>query len=223
MALYYMSGVEIGRKSKRQERKEKRQERREERKEKRQERKAERKAGLKPKLAAKVAVAPARGAFLTLVNLNAFNLAKSLQQLYTDNPEKFKSLWLKFGGKPEELLKAVNNGANKKAIVNGTIGSAAAVAGAIAAATPIIIATKKILDETGISKKLGEKAGNIAKAITEGKKALATSPNFDKETVEMPANTDVAKMETEETETTSENKGNKLILPLGLAAALLFS
>lgn len=229
MALYYMSGLEIGKSSRRQAKKEARKERREARKEARQERREDRKENkaMKPKKVAKIAVAPARGAFLTLVSLNAFGLANKLNELDKTNATKFNSFWSKFGGNPNDLRKTVSKGITKKAFFSGQddiIGSAGAVAGAIAAATPIIIAVKKVLDETGISKKLGEKAGELTKAINLGKKQLSESPNFEKENMQMPTGEDVAKVEKEEPQEEEDTKKpNKLLLPLGLAAAFLFS
>jgi hypothetical protein len=160
--------------------KEEREARREKRKERREKRREEGKGvfqGVK-----KVALALPRNAFRGLVALNVRGLATSLNTAIQKNPSKVKGFWEKLGGKYEgknSLVGAINDGKNKKPVfgergVNGYydefneayIGSAAAAA--IAAATPILLAAKKLLAEVGI------KPEDLVGIITPGEEKEAT-------------------------------------------------
>jgi len=90
-------------------------------------------------------VATARNAFLALVNLNVFNLAKRLNVMLVKNPKKLMNFWTGLSGKFSSLQSAVNNGKNKKAIIG-----AVAVATTVATATPILVKVTKFLAENGI-------------------------------------------------------------------------
>ena len=90
-------------------------------------------------------VATARNAFLALVNLNVFNLAKRLNIMLVKNPKKLMNFWTGLSGKFSSLQSAVNNGKNKKAIIG-----AVAVATTVATATPILVKVTKFLAENGI-------------------------------------------------------------------------
>jgi hypothetical protein len=107
-------------------------------------------------------VATARNAFLALVSLNVFNLAKRLNMMLVKNPKKLMDFWTKLSGKFSALQNSINTGKNKKAIVG-----AVAVATTITTATPILIKVMKFLEENGISKDDIKKAVNVvvAKAI----------------------------------------------------------
>jgi hypothetical protein len=101
-----------------------------------------------------VAFAPARGAYLLLLNINAFGFSSYLSKLLDKNPEKLKEKWNSLGGNFTELKNAINNGRNKKAIFNKNatisgagIGEAATIATSIAAATAIIAAIAPLLAE----------------------------------------------------------------------------
>ena len=101
-----------------------------------------------------VAFAPARGAYLLLLNINAFGFSSYLSKVLDKSPEKLKEKWNNLGGNFTELKNAINNGRNKKAIFNKNatisgagIGEAATVATSIAAATAIIAAIAPLLAE----------------------------------------------------------------------------
>ena len=107
-------------------------------------------------------VATARNAFLALVSLNVFNLAKRLNMMLVKNPKKLMDFWTKLSGKFSALQNAINNGKNKKAIIG-----AVAVATTVTTATPILVKVMKFLEENGISKEDITKAVKVvvAKAI----------------------------------------------------------
>lgn len=154
MKVSTLSGIGLFNKKKRQERKEKRKEKREERKEKRQERreqKAEKRGGARG--VKRIALAPGRGAFLSLILLNFRGLATKMAASIQRNPDRTKKLWNKLGGDFNKLKQAVDKGKTKKRILGleeyeiEGIGSAAALA---ATAAPIIIAVVKFLKGEGI-------------------------------------------------------------------------
>lgn len=95
-----------------------------------------------------LALSPARNAFLGLLDLNVHHLATKMNAWNNRNPGEVKTVWERdLGGNYNKLMKAVNRGASKKALLgvatnaNG-IGS---VAAAIAAAAPIIAIIAKYL------------------------------------------------------------------------------
>jgi hypothetical protein len=90
-------------------------------------------------------VATARNAFLALVSLNVFNLAKRLNIMLVKNPKKLMDFWTGLSGKFSALQEAVNKGKNKKAIIG-----AVAVATTVTTATPILVKVTKFLAENGI-------------------------------------------------------------------------
>ena len=62
-----------------------------------------------------VALAPARGPFLLLVDVNLRGLARRLDVLRKKNPKVLEEFWLKVGGKVDSLNKAIDKGKGKKA------------------------------------------------------------------------------------------------------------
>lgn len=62
-----------------------------------------------------VGVAPARNAFLGLLDLNAFNLATRMSDAWINHQAAMKGEWTKLGGDPKKLLNAINNGRKHKA------------------------------------------------------------------------------------------------------------
>jgi LPXTG-motif cell wall-anchored protein len=64
-----------------------------------------------------VALAPARGPFLLLLDVNFRGLARKMNEVRIKNPKMFEEFWLKLGGKIDSLNKAVNKGAKKKAFL----------------------------------------------------------------------------------------------------------
>jgi len=113
------------------------------------------------KLIMKVGMVPTRGAFISAVSLNLFNLATRLTQLQAKNPNAVTKFWENFGGDMKKLNKAIIKGlsvkrkkAEKKAKRKGTevsgshaeIGSVTAGA-VIAIALPIVTAVLKLFSE----------------------------------------------------------------------------
>ncbi len=104
-----------------------------------------------PAGAKKVSIAPARGAFLTLVALNLRGFANKLA---ASNQDQLKAKWNNLGGDFNKLQQAINNGKTKKALLAGidnedSMGSVAATAtAAVAAAAPIIVALNSFLKES---------------------------------------------------------------------------
>ena len=123
------------------------------------------------KLTKTVALAPARGSFLLLVNLNFRALSKRLTKLKNKNENQFAEWWTKLGGDIDKLNKAIEKGSTKKPLfgskkgVNG-IGvdfeymgepvTAATVTAAITSAAGIIAALNKLLKKEGVAEEPGE-------------------------------------------------------------------
>jgi hypothetical protein len=121
-----------------------------------------------------VALAPARGSFLLLVNLNFRALSKRLTKLRNKNENKFAEWWTKLGGDIDKLNKAIEKGSLKKPLfgskkgVNG-IGvdfeymgepvTAATITAAITSAAGIIAALNKLLKKEGVAEEPGEELG----------------------------------------------------------------
>jgi hypothetical protein len=120
----------------------------------------------------KVAAAPARNAFLGLVQLNVHNLAKKLAVAYAKNPTSLKQFWESFGGRIDKLLGAINRGKKKRRILgveesssfDGMPYAIGSVGGLIATAAPILAKVASFLKKIGIDPKdlvdLGKKAIN---------------------------------------------------------------
>lgn len=120
------------------------------------------------KLIMKVGMVPTRGAFISAVSLNLFNLATRLTQLKEKNPSAVPKFWENFGGEMKKLDKAILKGlsvkrkkAERKAKRKGTevsgdseIGSVTAGA-VIAIALPIVTAVLKLF-----SSNKSDKAGD---------------------------------------------------------------
>lgn len=67
-------------------------------------------------IAVKVAAAPARNAFLALLDLNAFNLATRMSEAIKSHKNEVLDRWRKIGGDPNKLINAINNGLKHKAV-----------------------------------------------------------------------------------------------------------
>lgn len=138
----------------------------------------------KPGAGKKIFLAPARGAFLTLVALNVRGLATKLQKSIQKGSDKTKAFWSKVGGDFSKLTNTVNKGAKKKPLLGikkkGISGATAveyleegigiepatltAAAAALAAASPILLAVSKLFKSQQIPE--GEE-----EVITEDEKA----------------------------------------------------
>jgi hypothetical protein len=110
-----------------------------------------------------VSMAPARGSFLVLVNLNYKGLATKLNEALSKNAGKVTEMWTKFGGDTGALQKAINNGKGKKPRggINGIGEDAAGGEGGVntkdiiegvGAASGIISVVIKLFQSLGIGK-----------------------------------------------------------------------
>jgi hypothetical protein len=93
----------------------------------------------------KIGFAPARAAFLGLLELNVKGLATKLSEAAKQDNNKLVEIWTKVGGDPNQLKKHVEKGSKRKSIGDieeiegvGAVTVATATA-AVAAASPIII------------------------------------------------------------------------------------
>lgn len=95
------------------------------------------------KMALKVSLSTARNAFLALVGVNAFNLAKRASDCLA-GPDKNKMLsrWKDLGGDPSKLVNTVNHGYKARHI------SAVPIAALVALATAIIAALAPFLKQS---------------------------------------------------------------------------
>lgn len=180
MALYHLSGDEIGASKKKQAKKQAK-------KETKAKKKADKKT--KPKKVAKVGLAPARASTIAVVELNLLKLATKLARVWKAPGGKTKLLatWKKFGGDPAHLQKAIAKGSKQ------TIGAQMGVVGAtaIATATPIIIVLAKLISEFKAGGDDTEKK-EFDQGVDQGVKDLANDPNVDKGDQNMPEGSDVA-------------------------------
>jgi LPXTG-motif cell wall-anchored protein len=123
-----------------------------------------------------VAMAPARGPFLLLVNMNVRGLAKRLQKFKDKNLQSYVEFWTKLGGDIDKLNAAVEKGKNKKSIFGERqIGDAgfnddeivvgeyigepvtlATITAAISAAGGIIVALNKLLGKNNVPEEPGD-------------------------------------------------------------------
>ena len=145
-------------------------------------RKRNRPKGDKPRPGRKIALAPARGAFISLIRLNVRGLATKLQQSIAKGSDKTKKFWTKVGGDFNKLKSNVDKGAKKRPLlgikkkkgINGVtdpeyylslpeeyyIGvdpaTLTAAAGFLTAAAPILLAVSKLFKSQNIPE--GEEA-----------------------------------------------------------------
>ena len=168
------------------------------------------------KKVAKVALAPARAAFLALVNLNALKIANKLAKLYKADQQKLINFWTKLGGKMEALKKGIEKGSKVALSGSGEMGFA--IETAIATATPIIVAITKILKDMKITSPTEE--AELDKAIDEGKELLEKNPEVEKGSAEMDSDKEVG---ITKDEGTSEGGACGLSTPvlLGIGGAVL--
>jgi hypothetical protein len=118
-----------------------------------------------------VALAPARGSFLLLVNLNFRALTKRLIKLRNKNENQFAEWWTKLGGDIDKLNKAIEKGSTKKPLFGAKKGvnglgadyeymgepvTAATVTAALTSAAGIIAALNKLLKKESIPEEPGE-------------------------------------------------------------------
>jgi hypothetical protein len=205
------------RQEKRAERKADKQPQKDARKAKRQDRRDKAKEKLKslPQGAKKISIAPARGAFLSLVLLNLRGFANKLS---LSNQTKLRQKWEKLGGDFNKLQDAINKGKAKKALLAGidgedNLGAVATATTAVAAATPIIIALNEFLKESSEALQRGK---DLFKSAT-GQDVNNTPFNQDKD----PGAPNTAAQETAEESGTSGGGMGKNMLPLLIGGAAL--
>lgn len=135
--------------------------------------------------------AAGRNAFLLIVKLNVFNLARRLNVLNQKNPNKLKSFWEKIGGNYNNLLNNINIGSKAKKSATAqqstsmtaqrsSIGFAVATgtAAAVTTATPIIVKVIKLLKDAGIgTEDLMAVAKNVAKKVIMRQAQTAETPS----------------------------------------------
>lgn len=127
-----------------------------------------------------VGLAPARGSFLVLVNVNFRGIAKRLNKVRNKSQKKYEEFWLKLGGDIDALNKAVDKGKDKKPFLgerkgikgfdlidNTGIGDIysdtdgigfdpATITAAMAAAGALLAAAQKLFKKEGIQEEPGE-------------------------------------------------------------------
>ena len=131
------------------------------------------------KVGLKVALFPSRQAFLGLVSINAFGLAKSIAKGIIKDRRKIEKFWLDVGGDFSALLKAVNNKQSEFRVSGYKIGEPAT--GTLAAtAAPIIAVITKILKDLDIDTK--DLAGSVEKIVQ--KQAVKLIENNGKDLIE---------------------------------------
>lgn len=198
-------------------------ERQERRKQRRETRKENNKEGGKGTGAKRIALLPVRGAFLELINLNFRGLAQKLEKMKAKDDKKVRGFWLKLGGDPAKLNKAIDRGKGKKALfgegkgVNGLsrqedeyVGFA--VATAAATASGALLAAAKLLKDAGID------PGDVIDAVKKlapGAKPLGDFQASDPETKEAEDTTSQSPTK-KEPETQSSFEVSPLIIGAGL-------
>lgn len=124
----------------------------------------------------KVSLAPARNAFLGLLDLNAFNLATRMYDGWGAHREDMMRVWMNnLGGSGSQLISSINNGLKHSSApthrVSNTIG-VVSVAAMMALAASIIAA---------LSQFMGKDPGanqQISNAVQQGVTALANTPGI---------------------------------------------
>ena len=142
----------------------------------------------------KVGFAPARAAFLGLLELNLKGLATKLSAAAKQDNSKLVNIWKKVGGDPSQLQKHVEKGSKRKSIgdveeIEG-IGAvtAAAAATAVAAAAPIIILFVDMLKKMKKTPEMAE-GGDLTALETEATSNLSAegvSPEEAREAANAP-------------------------------------
>lgn len=145
-----------------------------------------------------VTLAPARGAFLEMLNLNIWNLAKRVGDIKASNPAKYESIkkwWYGLGGDRTKFDKAVETGKNKPKLIEKIAGklkfegeyfnmAAATSAAIITAGSGIAIAL--------ITKFLGGKQGMGSDLPEGGYEQLEELQRLQQNTGGMSKNTKIA-------------------------------
>lgn len=94
-----------------------------------------------------IGLAVPRNAFNLLVKENVFGFAKKMKTLYIKKGRDGLSFWVNLGGNRDALIKLMNEGSKKKAI----LGEPVTFTAALASAVPIILAFKDTLKKSDIN------------------------------------------------------------------------
>ncbi len=176
---------------------------------------------------ATIPLAPSRTAFLGLVRLNALKLANKLADAENKQAGKIKNLWTKFGGDWNVLKNTINAGSKTSKLAG--LGDPT-LAGAIASATPILVAVTKLLKELKVK---GAEDPELDQAIEEGKTELENNSEVTKTKdvdvaesgsgviVSRPTGSTTESTETKETTETTGKNYMPLILGAGAVAVFL--
>jgi len=127
------------------------------------------KAGNTAQVGVKIAQIPMRSAFLTLISLNAFNLAGRMETAIRKDKLKSKNFWLNFGGTYADLVKAVNTGIKAGQVGKPTPLALSGNLGAIGLEAGILLATPIIIALIGLLKNLGENTKDVEDLAKNGK------------------------------------------------------
>ena len=139
------------------------------------------------------ATVTARNAFLLLVKLNIFNLARKLYAAQKKDAAKLKNWWEKLGGSYRTLAINIGIGAKQKPQFAIGVVVATTVGASTAAATPLILKVKDFLKELGISTDdLKKIAGKLVKSAIEKKLDAKADQIAAAEEGEAPADQDSA-------------------------------
>jgi len=207
------------------------------RKARKEDRKEARKEGGKGFRVKKIAGAPMRNAFLVLLKVNFRGSATKLAEARAKDPKKVRAFWLKLGGNPNKFNTAIDQGKGKKPLFGSkknsigyyedemyvaSLGEPATVglAGAIAAAAPVLIALPKLLQALGV--KSSEAIDESAADALEIAEPLGDFETTDPET---PEAAEVTKQTPQATTSQSSAGGSdmsKFLLPAAAIAAVLY-
>jgi len=172
MALYYLSGdknskMQVGKSAKAKKRQEDR-----------KKKKADKKASGKPKTVVKIALAPARGAFLTIVSLNLFKIATKLVKLWNKSAtakSDLQKMWVgKFGGDVSKLKEAIQKGSKTSISGNSKHSVGIATEVLLASALPIIIALRELFKRNSLPDDTTEET--LGDAVDQGSEELEKNP-----------------------------------------------
>jgi len=176
--------------------------------------KALKKAGQKIKQTAKkvkgkvvtYSAAPVRGAFLSIIAINAFKSRDKLAAAIKKDPEKVKKFWNNFGGNFTALKKAAK--------VSGAPVIGVAVATLVATATPAVVAFRALLKDLGVGDL--ENAENVGTDI-------ASVTDVSGNVTDADTNTTITKGQARGGSNEAESSGNKnLLLYAALAGAGIY-
>jgi hypothetical protein len=163
-----------------------------------------------------------RNAFLLLVKLNVFKLANNLNQALRQNPNELERFWTKIGGNFQSLKKNIQIGNKKAESSIGVVDPATATAGAVATATPILVAVREFLKKLGLTDKdiagLSKFAGDVVKDAIDKKADQIADGDSGSESMAMEQMNEASAPQTESTILPVNAVKNNMPLILGAVA-----